>query len=156
MTTTYVPQPGTMSARVIEHLKSLPAGTEIATGPLCDTLDLDSGSLIPCIASAIKHGAIVRRIVSPRVSMLSLGTAAASETLLGALGGPPPVNADFDDDPLVQRVVKAQQGSVSLPDVQRWPGLDALPPPAPPKAKRGPKPRPSAAPSPAPAPRRPR
>lgn len=66
----YQPQPGTVASRVIEHLRSLPAGEEIATGPLADAIGLDHPETMNSfMAAALIAGLVVRRIIPEKGRM---------------------------------------------------------------------------------------
>ncbi len=60
MTKPYVPQPSTIPHRVVEHLKRQPPGTTIASAPLADELGITPSAIVPCMASAVHHGAVKR------------------------------------------------------------------------------------------------
>lgn len=63
MAAAYQPQPGTIPAKVIAHLRSLPPGTRLRTAELVDTLGLEIGqsaSLRNYLEAAVNHGVIVR------------------------------------------------------------------------------------------------
>lgn len=55
----YVPRPGTVPARVIEHLRSLPPGTELTTKQLADAVETDGVAAYLQVVAA--HGLLVRR-----------------------------------------------------------------------------------------------
>lgn len=64
----YIPQPGTIPFRVIEHLKTLPKGSEISTPDLCEALDLDlTGPFRAYMEGALRNGAL-KSTVKPRGS----------------------------------------------------------------------------------------
>lgn len=54
----YIPQPGTIPARVVAWLQQQPAGAQVATGVLCDTLDIDVSLLGGSMQPAIRHGLV--------------------------------------------------------------------------------------------------
>lgn len=56
----YVPQPGTIPYRAIQYLQRLAPGATIANGPLADELDVTTGTLVSCLATAVHHGAVKR------------------------------------------------------------------------------------------------
>jgi hypothetical protein len=63
----YVPQPGTIPARVIAYFDSLPPGTEVAGAVLADLLDVETNVIGPCLAHPVKHGAMMRECRDGRV-----------------------------------------------------------------------------------------
>lgn len=59
----YDPPPGTIPAKIIAHLRSLPAGTKLRHAELVESLGLELGpnsSLHNYLVAAIKHGALVQ------------------------------------------------------------------------------------------------
>lgn len=112
---TYTPQPGTIPARAVAFLQTLPPGTEMQSGPLADALGVGISGFGSWLDYAVRNGAIscVKREGRLYWS-LGRGERARSES----------VDEEPDDAPPVQRTVKAQPGSISLTDVPAWPGLD--------------------------------
>lgn len=92
----YSPQPGTLSFRAVEHLKSLGADVEPSTAELADALDTSINGLPTSLEYALKHGVLIAR-KDGRVLRWSLGRA----------GAPLPASDDEDDDPPRQIVVPA-------------------------------------------------
>ena len=100
----YVPKPGSISARVIALLQSKP-GAEWSSGELAIALDRQSDlrALAACLASAVRAGAISRRLVQRQGSL---------RAFLWKLGPVPTVAVvdaveDSCDLPIVQRSIKA-------------------------------------------------
>ena len=116
-TTPYVPQPGTIAARVVAYLRTLPPGAMRSSAVIADELDF-TGDIGPFMATAHEHGLVARE---KRDGRLWWGI---SHPPLRTLAGPPAVNADdddIDDAPIVQRVIPAARaGGVSLVDVPAW------------------------------------
>lgn len=133
MTETYVPQPGTIDARAIAHLRTLPVGAMLAAGVLADELDVDRDDLVPALERAWRGGAVAREAGGSGVRW------GVGHPKLRTLTGPPAVCADDDDAPFVQRTVPATKSSgVSLVDMPAWspPKETAMDKPAPPQAKK--------------------
>lgn len=106
MTETYVPQPGTIQARGIAHLKALGAATSVPNALLAEELDVDAVDLAKAMHTAFERGAVSREI---RDRQPWWGVGHPKVRPLGALL---PVTADeddVDDFPIVQRVVSATQ-----------------------------------------------
>lgn len=99
----YVPQPGTIPARVIAYFQAQPAGTELSTAALADTLDLQLSSLASCLEFAVKHDVLIREKRDGRLYWrLGAGAPAAA-----------PIDDDeVDDDPFVHRIVSAATTTV--------------------------------------------
>lgn len=57
----YTPQPGTFPARVIDYLRSLPAGAERSSVELADELDQDRTVVVNLLTYPRKHGALRAR-----------------------------------------------------------------------------------------------
>jgi hypothetical protein len=117
MTETYVPQPGTIDARAIAHLRTLPVGAMLAAGVLADALDVDRDDLVPALERAWRAGAVAREAGSSGVRW------GVGHPKLRTLAGSPAVSADddIDDDPIVRRVVPASKSAgVSLLDRPAW------------------------------------
>lgn len=55
----YKPQPGTMPHRVIEYLKSQPAGTEFSSHALAAAVGHEGSAIASYLVAAVEHGAIV-------------------------------------------------------------------------------------------------
>jgi hypothetical protein len=72
----YMAQPGTIAARAIAHLRSLPPGTVLSSAQLAEALDLDdSKSIHPSLSTALKHGAVHQdaKADNKRILLWSLG-----------------------------------------------------------------------------------
>lgn len=63
---TYVPTPGSVAARAIDHLATLPAGTWLSSADLAGSIGIAAENLRPSIAIAVTRGVMQRRMVSPR------------------------------------------------------------------------------------------
>lgn len=160
----YIPQPGTLPARVVAHLQGLPPGTELATGVLADALDVDTRGFTPNLEYAVRGGLLTRE---KRDGRLYWGLGTGERIVRESIDGEP------DDDPIVQRVIPASAAlpaaeavkklpkqrtvpakatGVSLVDMPAW--VAPVPAPVPEPKKRGPKPRAKLAPPPSAAPAR--
>lgn len=62
-TTTYVPQAGTIPAKVIAHLQTLPPGAELSTAMVLEAIGQPAGwhGLTACLKTAVDHGVISKR-----------------------------------------------------------------------------------------------
>ncbi|WP_191058545.1 hypothetical protein, partial [Geminicoccus harenae] len=82
----YVPHPSTIAHRAIEHLKGLPPGGTIATGPLAEILGTDTGTILTGLQTAIKHDVVVRERINGlfhwRMADQSARVAASPELLV--------------------------------------------------------------------------
>lgn len=82
----YVPHPSTIAHRAIEHLKGLPPGSTIATGPLAEILGTDTGTVLTGLQTAIKHDVVVRERINGlfhwRMADQSARVAASPEPLV--------------------------------------------------------------------------
>lgn len=84
----YETQPGTIPHRAVEHLKTLAAGTELSTAELAEALDVEPGTLIPCLAAPRKHGVLtIRKVEGERSMRWRLGD-----------GTPEPLPPDYEPD----------------------------------------------------------
>ncbi len=72
---TYTPLPGTIPARVIAHLKTLPAGSELPTAALCEEIGQTATSGFgACVARALQAGLMaVRKAPDSGLLYWSLG-----------------------------------------------------------------------------------
>jgi hypothetical protein len=116
----YDPPPGTIQARVIDHLRSLPPGTQLRTAELVAAVGLELGpnaSLHNYMTTAIKHGAVVQHPdpTDRRRMLWWLGDGTPPERQL-----PEGERAEDDDAPLERRPRKAQ------PEGPQPPRLDQL------------------------------
>lgn len=100
---TYEPHRGSIPARAIAHLKSLPAGTEIASGPFADVLDVDINSLSALLAVPERHGVLRKRQIN-RLNHWSLGD------------GKPLQQRDRDEDE-AEPPARVRRGGVSLLEI---------------------------------------
>jgi len=57
----YTPQPGTLPARAVEHLRSLAPGAELSTAVLAEALGQPSGGMTSWLSSAVNAGLIASR-----------------------------------------------------------------------------------------------
>lgn len=53
---TYQTQPGTIPHRVVEHLKTLPPGTELSTTELAEAIGANHSGMSACLITAVSHG----------------------------------------------------------------------------------------------------
>lgn len=62
-TTTYVPQAGTIPAKVIAHFQTLPPGTELSTAMVLEAIGQprDWHGLTSCMKTAVEHGVVSKR-----------------------------------------------------------------------------------------------
>lgn len=98
----YTPQPGTIPARVLAHLQTLPAGAELASAPLGEAIGTNTTpDFGPLLAAAVMHGAIVKRM-DGRLAYWSLGTGV-------------PLAADPDDAKPARRTVSAAPSTPAGP-----------------------------------------
>lgn len=132
-TSGYVPQAGTVPAKVLAYLRTLPEGAEVATVPLLEAIrcsPADSKSMCGYMATAVAHGAVrKRRQFEDRRSLVwSLGD-----------GRPVPVARDADDEPAAN-----EPAAPAAPFA-----LDAVwspePPPPPSKPAKAPRQKPARA-----------
>ncbi|WP_159711491.1 hypothetical protein [Geminicoccus flavidas] len=88
----YVPHPSTIAHRAIEHLKGLPPGGTIATGPLAEILGTDTGTILTGLQTAIKHDVVVRERINGlfhwRMADQSARVAASPEPLVDKPSAP--------------------------------------------------------------------
>jgi hypothetical protein len=57
----YEPKPGTVPERALQHLRTLPPGTEVMTSRLAEAIGHPPNNLLMCLETALKHGAVFRR-----------------------------------------------------------------------------------------------
>lgn len=59
----YVPQAGTIPAKVIAHFKTLPPSTELSTAMVIEAIGQPAGwtGLVPCLKTAVDHGVMSKR-----------------------------------------------------------------------------------------------
>ena len=110
MAAAYQPQPGTIPAKVIAHLRSLPPGTRLRTAELVDALGLEIGqsaSLRNYLEAAVNHGVIVRHPdpIDKRRSLWWLGD-----------GTPPPAKKKASSRVVAK--VEATAGTALMPEQQ--------------------------------------
>jgi hypothetical protein len=106
----YIPQPGSIAARALAHLQTLPDGVEIASGPLADALGITSNIVNVSLNSAAKHGVLVRdkrhdRIywkLGPNVPLPGAPLAAAAPPPEPARPADPHEEADDDAAPIAR------------------------------------------------------
>lgn len=116
MSKPYVPQPGTIPAKVIDHLESLPSGTYVRSAELCDALDIDMSFLASSLNRPRQLGAVVSRTIA--------GNKRHLEWALGD-GTPLPPPPDHEpDEPLQPLDVK--RTPLPKPEVLRAPPLPQL------------------------------
>jgi hypothetical protein len=125
----YVPQPGTIPNRVIEHLKRLSPDTELATAVLAEIVGQDTKQMAACLASPRKHGALIMRKREDGIHVWSLGS-----------GKPTPLPPDHTPDEPLHPVPKTPAKPASPFDLRKpraltpreaKPTPPADPPPAP-------------------------
>lgn len=62
----YEPPKGSLSYRLVEYLKTLPAGKWIASGPLSEAMGQPSSAVITAMMKPLAHGLVVRDRVEGR------------------------------------------------------------------------------------------
>lgn len=107
----YEPLKGSVAHRAIEHLKTLAAGVEIATGPLCDAIGMDRpDTLNAYMAPALAAHLVSRRIIPEkgRMNWWRLGAGA------GFVPAPMPVPRPGSDVPAPSRAPGAPPAPTKL------------------------------------------
>lgn len=91
----YTPQPGTTPFRVIAHLQTLPAGTELTTAQLCDALGRDDpNGFSTCMLAAARSGLVKQaRRPGSRLAYWSLGNGNLAQEAA------PAADDDAEDEP---------------------------------------------------------
>lgn len=98
----YQPQPGSIPYRVIQHLETLPEGTELSTAELNEFLGQPADlSLAPFLQNARKGGLLESRV--PRGERASMWKLAGSS-----------LDSNEDDMPMIQRTVPAQRFNATV------------------------------------------
>ena len=104
MNAVYIPQAGSVAERALAHMRTLPEGVEIGSGPLADALGIPSNIVNVSLNSAAKHGALVRSKRHDRI-FWKLGPAADAALAPPPPAAPPPepatptdLHGDSDDD----------------------------------------------------------
>lgn len=119
MSKPYNPQPGTIPARVIAHLESLPPGTFVSTAELSELLDIQLYSVASSLAHPRSLGAVVSR-----------HTASNRRALEWALGDGTTPATNADDEPEEPLLTKAGQlrtrGPLPPPQLLRMPAAPPL------------------------------
>lgn len=131
----YKPTPGTIPHRVIEHLKTLPPGTELSTGVLADFVGQPKASMAACLNAPRSHGALRSRKHPEGYMLWSLGD-----------GVPLPRPEDYDPN------LEAKQVVVPAPSLFE----ERKPRPLEPRQAAPEAPAPAPTPSPTPAPSAPK
>jgi hypothetical protein len=85
MNAAYIPQAGSIAARALAHLQTLPDGVEIGSGPLAEALGITSNIVNVSLVTATRHGIFVREKRHDRI-FWKLGPNVP-------LAGPPPAAA---------------------------------------------------------------
>jgi hypothetical protein len=85
MNAAYIPQAGSIAARALAHLQTLPDGVEIRSGPLAEALGITSNIVNVSLVTATRHGIFVREKRHDRI-FWKLGPNVP-------LAGPPPAAA---------------------------------------------------------------
>lgn len=137
MNAAYVPQPGTIAARVLAWFADQAPELEASSGVIAEALDQPIAAVITALDPVFEHGLIAREKREGRLYW------SVSHSRLRSLGARLAVTADdddIDDAPIVQRTVPARRGGVSLLDVPAWsPPKEATmskPADAPPQTKK--------------------
>lgn len=95
---TYQTQPGTIPHRVVNWLRTQPAGAEFAGIVIAEELGIDPKYIVPCLTTPKKHGVIAGRKVDG-VWLWSLGD-----------GTPEPLPEDHEpEEPLVAEPQQAER-----------------------------------------------
>lgn len=81
----YVPQPGTIPAKVIAHLSELPEGTELSTAVLLEVLGQPTGwvGLTSCLRAAVDGGVLQKRLTDDRRCLWRLADPTATVIATG-------------------------------------------------------------------------
>lgn len=119
----YAPQPGTIPHKVVEHLRTLPAGTKVASRPILDAIGQPGKLALPTFMGAAIRAGLVKAEKSPDTGLL-----------LWSLGDGVPLAVEKEDDappapkatpkpkemlaPVVQRV----KDSAAAPPADPWDG----------------------------------
>lgn len=83
---TYQTKPDTTPHRAVEHLQTLPEGTELTTADFAAALGVDQGVFVQCMKAPRKHGLVTARQSEAR-----------GRALLWSLGDGAPGTADDAD-----------------------------------------------------------
>lgn len=111
---TYTPQPGTIPARVVAYLATLPAGTQLSSAVMAETLGVDRNIMVTCLQRPARHNVVARD--------------KRDGIVWWRLGGTVPLAVEPDDAtdqseplPIIQRVIPAIQSDVAgLPPRPSW------------------------------------
>lgn len=126
MITAYLPQPGTIGARVLAWFAAQAPELEASSGVIAEALGQPIAAVITALDPVFENGLIAREKRDGRLYW------SVSHSRLRALGGPPAVCADddVDDTPIVRRHVPTTAWSppkeIAMP----------TPAPTPPQAKK--------------------
>lgn len=104
----YSPQPGTIPHRVIEHLKTLPPGTELASAVLAEIIGQETRQMAACLVYPRKHGVLVMRQHEDGNHVWSLGN-----------GMPTPPPEDNEPDEPLHPVPKMPKKPASPFDLRK-------------------------------------
>lgn len=106
---TYVPQPGTIAARVLAWFADQAPDAEFTTGVIAAAMDQPMAFIVTALEPVFEHGLIAREKRDGRMYW------SVSHRRLRSLSAPAAVSADDDDFPFVQRVVPAAAAPRSAP-----------------------------------------
>lgn len=115
MNSTYTPQPGTITARAVAHLKKQPPGTVLTSAQLAEALHLDdSKTIYPSMVTAVRHGIVHQdyKADDRRILLWSLGNGKSIDLIEDDEDDSGPLNSTPPEIPRVSSI---------------WPGL-ATPP----------------------------
>jgi hypothetical protein len=116
MTTTYVPQPGSLPARAIAWLQAQPTGTEVTSSRWAEQLGADVTKLILAMQTAVDKGAVLRFTKHGQTKPYFYRLPGEQKRSV-AWAAPGEGDAEDDDaGAMVQRVVPAASCKAEIPD----------------------------------------
>lgn len=116
MSKPYTPQPGTIPARVIAYLQTLPTGTYLSSAALCEELGIEMSFLASSLSRPRSLGAVVSRTVP--------GNKRNLEWSIGD-GTPLPLPADHEPDEPLQKPA-AEASPQPKPTISPAPAMPRL------------------------------
>jgi hypothetical protein len=117
MTTTYVPQPGSLPARAIAWLQAQPQGTEVTSSRWAEQIGADVTKLILAMQTAVDKGAVLRFTKHGQTKPYFYRLP-GEQKRSGAWTAPSAADDVEDDEAgaMVQRVVPAASCKAEIPD----------------------------------------